>query len=176
MIPPKARKFLNMLHEKLYRNEPDDNFLVFEESDFRKAWFTVAEIDELIDFLKRKKVVVRERDYEVWYDTLLLPITPEDKAGLLKWSWRELFVTGKTKTRYAMEISREAFYGMYNGPSRSFERKVLPTAPPRIAPRFDLAKGKIYMGDKDCKIPMNSNQYILCQNYSPFRSDIRCRV
>ena len=113
-MPPKTRKFLDIIHEKLYRNELDDPFLIFEESDFRKAGFSVGEIEEIIVFLKKQNVVSRYNSYRVSKDTERLPITREDKARRLKWAWNELFAGQHPKYRYALElVSREAFYKVY---------------------------------------------------------------
>jgi hypothetical protein len=114
-MPPKTRKFLNIINEKLYRNAPDDAFLIFEEQDFTKAGFAVGEIEEMLVYLKREKVVVNYRSYSVSQDVTRLPIKQEEKASRLRWSWRELFAGENSKDRYALElVSRDVFSNFYN--------------------------------------------------------------
>jgi len=128
-MPPKTRRFLSVIHEKLYRNELDDYYLVFEEADFRKAWFSVAEIEEILDFLKRSEVIARWRIYRVPKEALFLPLTREEKAKRLTWSLRELFSGEKPKRRYAIElVSRDAFLQFYRQP---MSHNVI--VPPKVA-------------------------------------------
>jgi hypothetical protein len=128
-MPPKTRKFLGIIHEKLYRNELDDHYLVFEEADFRKAWFSVAEIEEILDFLKRSKVIARWRIYRVPKEALFLPLAREEKAKRLTWSLKEVFSGEKPKRRYAVELaSRDAFLQFYRQP---MSHNVI--VPPKVA-------------------------------------------
>jgi hypothetical protein len=165
MTTPRTHKFLYLLHEKLSRNEVDDNYLAFEEWNFTRAYFPAAEIQEILVYLKRAGVVVDYNRYRIRKDAEFLPITKEDKARRMKWSWQELFAGDKAKRRYIIEVtSRDAFYGLYSDHSIQATSPIKASAVSSIPhPIFNEAKGKIEMGTKECKIPMNSNQYILCQ-------------
>lgn len=124
-MPPKTRKFLDVIYEKLYRNETGDLFLVFEESDFRKAGFSVGEIEEILVFLKKQGIVLRYNSYSISREVDRLPITREDKARRLKWSWGELFAGSDAKIRYVIElVSRDGFMKIYNQPDSSSQRGV----------------------------------------------------
>ncbi len=164
MTTPRTHKFLYILHEKLALNEPDDTLLAFEERDFTKRYITVAEIEEQLIYLKKIGVLAHYHRYPIAKEATFLPITREDKARRMKWSWRELFTGEKTKYRYGIKVvSHDAFYAFYNGRPAPAAPVKLSAAPAISKPTFNEAKGKIEMGDKDCTIPMNSNQYILCQ-------------
>lgn len=161
----KTRKVLSILHEKLALNEPDDNLLAFEESDFTKKYITIAEIEEQLVYLKKIGVLAHYNRYSISRESSFLPITREDKARRMRWSWRELFAGDKAKYRYGIQVvSHNAFYAIFSERPMQFAQPVKPPIASVIPkPTFNEAKGKIEMGIKECKIPMNTNQYILCQ-------------
>jgi hypothetical protein len=121
-MPPKTRRFLGVIHEKLYRNAHDDNFLVFDESDFVKAGSLVGEIEEILIFLEREKVIVDWDTYPVSRDVKHFPITREEKESRLRptfWQsfWQRFSAGEHAKDRYVLElVSRNTFYAFYKNP------------------------------------------------------------
>jgi hypothetical protein len=121
-MPPKTRRFLGVIHEKLYRNEHGDNFLVFDESDFLKAGSSVGEIEEILVFLKREKAIAEWGTYPVARDVKHFPITREEKESRLRpsfWQWllQRLDAGDHSKDRYVLElVSRNTFYAFYQSP------------------------------------------------------------
>ena len=151
-MPPKTRRFLGVIHEKLYRNAPDDNFLVFDELDFIKAGSTVGEIEEILDFLKRERMIASWSTYPVSRDIKHFPTKKEEKEDRLRPSfWRSflrfLYAGQHPKYRYVLElVSRDVFYAFYQGPDLSYGQKKVSTQIPAAKNRgfpSDLAWSEI---------------------------------
>ncbi len=152
------RKFLNILREKLALNEPEDNLLAFEERDFTKRYITIAEIEEQLIYLKKMGVLANYHRYAIAKEANFLPITREDKARRMKWSWKELITGEKAKFRYGIEVvSHDAFYKFYDGSSGKFSEK--------IDISFDDVKGILCIGSNtigiDKKSDVTNGHYVL---------------
>ncbi len=144
-MPPKTRRFLGIIYEKAYRNAVDDFFVVFEESDFVKAGFPVGEIEELLEHLKRERILADWGTYPVSRDVKHLPLMRKEKESRLRPSFWQSFLQSffageKSKDRYVLKlVSRDAFYAFYKNPSGQ-------SVPP-ITSVVPMAKNKKFPAD-----------------------------
>lgn len=162
--PESFRKFMKLIKDQLYYLGGD--IVIFDEPDLLKTHFSQNEIRSMCRSLENRGLTTV---CKVRWGLKSVPIPTKTKwrekyVGHFDWAWLSEHML---KLQYVIRFtSAEAFLRFYETETQTPLQSLpaLTQLPSGISkPNFNLAKGKIEMGIKDCTIPMNSNQYILCQ-------------